>query len=456
MQLPDKRLYSVLDKFTDRISRKQTLSMRKLANARKEEIQFGRFLANDRVSIGQLQSHLYSQMTMSCNSSEVLLIQDTSQMAFGLNKSIEGLGKIDKGQIKGFYIHPILCLDAHNGACYGIASLHIYKREFEEIQKRKKEIQAERSKTPYEQKEGYKWYSGIEEAIQNLNNVSQQKTVIADREADIYPLLAGLKNDLKVDYVIRSRFNRPTKAGRNVYETIQSWEQNYIHEIEVPATDKRSAHKAIMNIKFGEVDIKKSEGKSLKKQPSFFHTWVVEVKESKESVVGNELPIEWLLLTSHPVENIQKALQIINWYKERWNIEQLFRILKNKGLCLESTQVSHYEKLQKLMALALMGAVKVLQLVRARSNHTNQSMACAFSKEEEKFMILVNQQVQGKTEKLSNPYSAKSLAFAAWVIGRLAGWSGYQSQRPPGPIDMLNGLKIFYQRMQGYKMIVDS
>lgn len=456
MLLPDKRLYPVLDKFTDRIREKQTLTMRKLANARKEEIQFGRFLSNDRIKFGHLQSYLYNQLGQSCDSTDILLIQDSSQMGFGLNKAISGLGKVDKGQIQGFYIHPTLCLDAYSGACYGIASLNIYKRTFEQTTKTRKQINAQRTKTPYEYKEGYKWYTGIKDALQNLHHLEQRKTVVADREADIYPLLAGLKNDLQVDYVIRSRFNRAARVGGNVAEIIQSWEPAYSYEIEVPPTDKRSAHKAIMDIKFGEIDIKKSEGKSLKKQPDFLHTWVVEAKESPSSVVCKEAPIEWLLLTSHPVKNIHQALQIITWYKERWNIEQLFRLLKNKGLCFESTQVSSYEKLQKLMALALIGAVKVLQLVRARNNATKQSMSCAFSEQEEKFMLLVNQQVTGKTEKLQNPYPANSLAFAAWVIARLAGWGGYKSQRPAGPIDMLTGLKILYQRMQGYYLLTDT
>ena len=108
------------------------------------------------------------------------------------------------------------------------------------------------------------------------------------------------------------------------------------------------------------------------------------------------------------------------------------------------------------MLLALIGAVKVLQLVRARDHTTQQSMQGVFSESEQQCMHLINKEMEGKTEKLHNPYPRNSLAFAAWVIGRLGGWSGYKSQRPPGPIDMLNGLKIFYQRMQGYNMIVNS
>jgi hypothetical protein len=143
-------------------------------------------------------------------------------------------------------------------------------------------------------------------------------------------------------------------------------------------------------------------------------------------------------------------MQVIGFYKERWNIEQVFRALKSKGLCFEQCQVKAYSKLQKLMMLALMAAVKALQLVRARDGSTGQAASCAFSQTEMVVLDKLNKQVEGRTEKLKNPFPPDSLAYAAWIIARLSGWSGYQSQRPPGPIDFLTGLQCFDERLKGY------
>lgn len=104
-------------------------------------------------------------------------------------------------------------------------------------------------------------------------------------------------------------------------------------------------------------------------------------------------------MTSHKVETVAMALQIVEWYKQRWNVEQIFRTLKSKGLKIESGQLKDYEKLQKLTLLALIAAVKVMQLIKARDGSTGQTMASVFTQEEQECMLLINKQLEGKTDK---------------------------------------------------------
>lgn len=450
LTLSDKRLDRVLDKITGRISEKQTLCLRGLSNARKEEIQFGRFIGNHKVSVPVLEEQLYVQMRNHCQSAHCLLIEDTSKVGFSLARAIQGLGKVDKGQIQGFYLHPVLCIDAEHYGCHGIAALGFVNRPWPEQLLSRQAIRTARDKTVFEQKEGYRWLSSIQKALLQCGQVPT-KTVVADREADIYPLLSGL-TALGVDYVIRARFDRFTQGGQTISEAVEAWTEQHCYELAVPASDGRSAHRAKLAIKYGKLALKKSASKSIHAQPNYHTTYVVEVKERPESVVNGEEPIHWVLLSSHVVDTVAMALQVIEWYKQRWNVEQVFRILKSKGLDIESSQVDTYEKLQKLSVLALIAAVRVLQLLRAREGQTEQIIACAFNEQEQACLVLLNEQLAGKSQKLQNPYGQTSLAFAAWVIARLAGWSGYQSQRPPGPIDLLTGLQRFNERFQGYQL----
>lgn len=450
MELPDKRLRNVLMNLVERVKKRQTLSLRRLSSSRKEEIQFGRFLSNTRVKFESLEAMLYAQCQQDAGTSRhLLLLEDSSQMAFSLQRNIEGLGKIDKGIVQGFYLHPVLTLDAHTGACHGISALEFRVRSQESDGLTYQQRKSARNKEFFEDKEAYRWRSSIETALGNLP-LSASKTVVADRESDIYAVLVGLKSDLGVDYVIRSRINRPLIDGQKLYEKVLSWPVEHEFEVDLPPTDERSAHRARLQLRYGEVVMKKSEVRTKKQVPPTWSSGVVYVREVAETVVNHQKPVSWILMTSHPIPSSADALRIVDYYKQRWNVEQLFRVLKTKCLRFESSQLTQYEKLRKLMVVALMGAVKVLQLLRARDGTTQQSLAATFESDEQTFLTKLNSALEGNTQKQKNPHPNHSLAFGAWIIARLAGWSGYQSQRPPGPTDFFTGLQRFYDQYQGY------
>jgi len=233
-------------------------------------------------------------------------------------------------------------------------------------------------------------------------------------------------------------------------EELESWSVKDVYQLKLGKTQKRTAHEAKVELKYGTITLNQTENRTNKTIPSKITLQVVQVKEQQQTVVGDEKPVNWILLTSHPVENIEQAMQIVQWYLWRWTIEQLFRTLKLKGLNVESSEVENYEALLNLTTLALLAAVQVMQLVQARDNHTLQQLEDAFSEPEIRCLLLLNKKLEGKTEKQKNPFPPNSLAFATWVIARLGGWKGYKKSRPPGPITLINGLTKFYNILEGY------
>ena len=151
---------------------------------------------------------------------------------------------------------------------------------------------------------------------------------------------------------------------------------------------------------------------------------------------------------------LSKLGMLIQWYRWRWVIEQVFRTLKSKGLNIEKSEVESYEALINLSTLALLAAVQVLQLVQARDGQTAQELKSVFSDQEIECLTKLNQNLEGNTEKSKNPHPVTSLAFACWVLARLGGWKGYKKSRPPGPITMLKGLIRFYDILEGYYLLL--
>jgi hypothetical protein len=111
--------------------------------------------------------------------------------------------------------------------------------------------------------------------------------------------------------------------------------------------------------------------------------------------------------------------------------------------------------LRKLLVMALMAAVQILQLRQAREGTTEQKPSLVFSEEQLACMEDLTAKFEGKTEKQKNPWPKNNLAWAAWLIARLGGWKGYASQRPPGVITLYEGWVRFHAMFLGWLVAKD-
>ncbi len=68
---------------------------------------------------------------------------------------------------------------------------------------------------------------------------------------------------------------------------------------------------------------------------------------------------------------------------------------------------------------------------------------CAFTPEEIEALAAINKTMKGRTELQKNPHRPHTLQWAAWIIAKLGGWTGYASHRQPGPITFHNGMARF-------------
>ncbi len=68
---------------------------------------------------------------------------------------------------------------------------------------------------------------------------------------------------------------------------------------------------------------------------------------------------------ANAVTNAEQAMQIIEWYKQRWYIEQIHRLLKTEGFRIESSQLEQGWAIRKLTLLAMMATLRILQMMLA-------------------------------------------------------------------------------------------
>jgi hypothetical protein len=426
-----------------RASERVTVNLREAANHRAEWVGFSRWLNNPNVTVEEIVAHRAETLAGSVDGLHVLAIQDTTEINYAAHAGrVRGLGPTGNGIDPGLFAHPVLALDAASGALLGIADMQIWSRQGP--------ARADYRRQPIEEKESHRWIVGAMAAKTRLA-AAAMVTVIADRESDIYEEFVRVP-DQRTHLLTRACRDRALVDGGRLFTVTESWPVAQRFEIAVRAQPGRAARSAKVELRFGALTIKRPGNCSDPAAPPQLALHLVEVKEYDSAVAE---PIHWRLLTTHCVGNAAQALQVIAWYRARWQIEQLFRTSKSEGVDVEASQVEQAEALRKLAAITIIAASKIMQLVAARGGAVNRPATDIVSPQQLPLLAVLQRKLEGKTIKQKNPHALHSIAWLSWIIARLGGWTGYASERPPGPITMRRGWHRFQQIAQGWTLKED-
>ena len=424
-----------------RVCERQTVCLRKLGDDRAEKVKFRRFLMNERVTVEKMVARTRAGVAEVASGRHVLAIQDTSEINYEAKRGRkQGLGKVGNGSDVGLFVHPVLAVDAETGHCLGLADVQVWRRF--------KGKAADYRKQPIEEKESYRWLKGPRRAKWGLAKAAMI-TVIDDREGDIYEKWARLP-DRRTHLLSRACRDRAVAGGGTLFATMAALSERHRFTLDLPARPgKRQARQAQLSVRFGKIIVCRPTSCSDPDAPRQIELSAIEVREI-DPPPGEE-PILWRLLTTHEIETVEQALQVIGWYRQRWHVEQLFRTVKRQGLDIEESVVAEGEALEKLAVIALIAACQTMQLVLARaSSDESQPASHVFEERELQVLTALQGRLQGRTAKQQNPHRPASLAWAGWTIARLGGWTGYDSDKSTGPITMRDGLERFRAIVQGY------
>jgi len=434
-----------------------TLTLRKLDDSFAQTIRFSRFINNSKVNPSTLLSALWQNAAADYQDRHVLVISDTTTFSFRPFAKRGPLGELSHNTTReGFKAHPSILMDADNYSLYGMGGITLSNRTGAKTKVERQALKVKASKRNsrlFEDKEGVKWLRSPEMAVANAPG-AKQYTLIGDREADNYELMTRVRQE-GWDFLYRSKENRTIfdeqghKLDVKLFDWIKTQSIADTLEINLRKTRKRSAHLAKLNLKFGMVNIGISYKKKDNPMPTQLRVYYVEVYEQASTVVGQEKAVHWILLTSHPVNSIDDAIRMLNWYQRRWDIEEIFRSTKLKGLQVEQTKYERTAGIYNVATLALIAAVQIMQLRRSIDHAEFKSAGLMFTEKEQTTLCKLCHKLEKRTSKVINHHQKGTLAYAAWVIARLGGWSGYQSSEKAGPIRLMNGLNRFYQIMDG-------
>lgn len=448
-RLGDKRLEKRAKLISSALLQSRTSIVHSATKSEAEQKGFYRFLGNDAVS----EASLIKEMTQRCARNtvgrEVLVIQDSSSLGLSNNakniKSGSGLGLVGNKAGLGFLSHVSLVLDANTESMLGFCDVQLWHRTTDKSNNTTGAYKYQ----AIEEKESYKWIKASNQAKEVLSAASHI-TIIQDREGDIYEQFCVIP-DHRTHLIIRNRDNRRLSDGSKLYDVLKSAPVLGTFTLPLPKDLRKDKIQRLaeMEVRCREVRIKKPAKGVSKGIPEDRLLYAIEVKEKNNT---SKDAICWRLLTNNPTYTLEEALMVAYRYKQRWYIEQLFRVLKKQGFQIEESQLETGWAIRKLFIMVLNTALRVMQLYLAYGNEDAQELTEVFDQEEISCLKAIEKNHLPKTGKTDNPYPKNKLSWASWIIARLGGWKGNSKQQPAGPIIIKRGLDNFEKMYQGWKL----
>jgi hypothetical protein len=270
------------------------------------------------------------------------------------------------GQKQGFYAHVTLGVSADGKRIpLGLLGCELFTRDGDR---------------PIGEGESKRWRRGIDGAGERVGD-ARKLIHVADREGDMYWLLASMVGAGQ-RFIVRASQDRLVDVRgeklKPLFAAAQETRQTY--ELDVPVTARRKAGRTgaeresfpardarVARLSFAAVSLTLHRPKrGASKLPRHLDVNVVHVFELGTPL--GEKPVEWLLLTSEPVDSSAAIAKVVEGYRTRWTIEEYFKTVKT-GCAFESRQLESFKSLTNLLAYGLVIAYALLLMrVLARTN----------------------------------------------------------------------------------------
>lgn len=454
--LEDKRLNERFAEVLRALGNRPNLSIPAACGGHAETMAAYRFFENDKVDFEKiLRPHRDATEKRIAEQEVVLCVQDTTELDLTRpQQQIRGAGLIGAGpHRRGAYLH-LLEVFVPDGTPLGavwaktILRAEEETRTPEEIQARQKHLRS----IPLEEKETFRWLEGYRETIKLADR--NEKTVcvcIGDSESDIFEVFAEKRCE-NAHLLVRMCQDRSIADEEEELNCIR--DAVYATEVignmsihirarqpAVSCTKKnrqqaRKSRDASMEIRKATVTINPPRHLRSRFQAVRMNAVVV----SEPNPPEGEEPIEWILLTTLPIETLEQVLAVIEYYECRWMIEIFFKTLKS-GCKVESLQFEEMSRLLPCLGVYVVIAWRVLMICRLGRSVPGMSCEVIFEAAEWKSTF----RVMYPKKKL--PSKAPTMNEMIRMIGELGGWVRTPGKTAmPGPQTTWLGL----QRIQDF------
>jgi hypothetical protein len=454
-ELEDKRLNARLTALLSALGERPTASIPAACGGFNEMVAAYRFFDNEKVTYEKiLAPHAERTRERMAQQDLVLLVQDTSELDFTRpQEQVIGAGSLDGSSRCGAFLHPLVAFTG-DGTPLGTCWAKLWTRDAP-AEETRAEKEKRRKATPFEAKESVRWVEGLRQArdlAQKLPDV--QCVCIADSEADIYELFSEPRGDRPVEWLVRACQDRALLCdaensgddARGLWMLVEKQPVLFTKQISVRGRPQakvscetrgrrqpRGSRTAEVEVRVATATLRPPQRSGVKLAAVTVN--VVLVREKNPS--RDDEPVEWLLVTTLPIETEEQVRAIIQYYTVRFLIEVFFRVLKS-GCRVEQRRFTHIDRLLPSVAVYLIVAWRTLMVCRLGRSCPELDCEAIFDPSEWKSVWMT-------VRHRKPPRRPPPLREILPLIAQLGGYVNYPNRRdPPGPQTIWLGLQRMY------------
>ena len=381
-----------------------------------------RLFSNGSVSFERLfDAHAHGTAERARGSEVVLAIHDTTPCAFR-HADPKEVGYLNTGK-PGFALHLTLLVDTREWRRpLGLTHAEILSRTKPPRRRGTKHRTPNHISAKDPNREFLRWHRGIGITESRLAGSGASVIHIADRESDSYELMATCFEHGE-RFIFRARNNRNAVqdgARVSIRDLIDGSDVMLEREVPLsrrlgaPVPKRRRAHppreSRMARLCF-------SQNKATFERPHIVGAHLAKMIDvnvlhvfEKNAPDGQE-PVDWLLYTTESLDTAQQIETVVDYYRCRWQIEELNKALKT-GCVVQERKLESFDALTTMLALSLPIAVELLAL-RTLANADSSSPAA---------LVLHKQELAALRHMSHRPLpNNPTVQDALWCIAGLGG-----------------------------------
>jgi hypothetical protein len=450
VDLGDERLNYRYARILSSIGNRPNLSIPAGCLGRAEMEATYRFTDNPRVTFQKiLAPHSQCTLRRAADHKVALFVQDTTELDLTRpQRQVAGAGPLDGSSRRGLFAHLVHAFTA-DGTPLGSVSAQIINRP-PALQGKAKRSKVQKNKqltqTPIEQKESMRWLGGLRSVRQAAGQLPDTRCIcVADSEADIYELLAEpreIDEGRRIDFIFRAcrermleveddqatstdapvpRYPRQAVMATPVLYALQLLIRGRIAKIGMKMKGRRQARdsrRANLEVRATSVRLRPPPRPDRKLPAVTINVVIVREIDAPP----DEAPVEWILLTTLPIETLEQVKAVVEHYCARWHIEILFRTLKS-GCRIEARRFEHVDRIERALGLYLIAAWRTMFVTWMGRECPDMDCEAIFEPSEWKA-------VWAATQRKKPPKKRPKLKEIVTLIAQLGGYVPRKSSEP--------------------------